>query len=65
MIRLGIGPTAVALLTDFAFQDDDRVGSSLLIVTVGAHIVGALAFGLGLKPLVRSKDRIREWRPRT
>ena len=64
LIGLGIGPTAVALLTDFVFQDDNRVGSSLLIVTVGAHLVAALAFGLGLKPFIRSKERVREWRPR-
>jgi MFS family permease len=65
LIGLGIGPTAVALLTDFVFQDDNRVGSSLLVVTVGAHVVAALAFGLGLKPFVRSKERVREWRART
>jgi MFS family permease len=62
LIGLGIGPTAVALLTDFVFQDDNRVGSSLLVVTVGAHVLAALAFGLGLKPFVRSKERVREWR---
>jgi MFS family permease len=64
-IGLGIGPTAVALLTDFVFQDDNQVGSSLLVVTVGAHVFAVIAFSLGLKPFVRSKERVRRWRAAT
>ena len=62
LIGLGIGPTAVALLTDFVFQDDSRVGSSLLVVTVGAHVLAAIAFGFGLRHYIRSQERLREWR---
>jgi len=39
LIGLGIGPTAVAVFTDFAFADDAKVGWSLAIVMGAAQLV--------------------------
>jgi MFS family permease len=61
MIGLGIGPTAVAMVTDYVFHDDQRVGSSILVVTLTAHVVSALLLWRGLKPYVRSQQRAAEW----
>ncbi len=58
LIGLGVGPTAVALLTDYVFRDDGRVGSSLLIVSLAAHVLAGLLFWGGLKPYVRSEERM-------
>lgn len=61
LIGLGIGPTAVALFTDYVFGDDQRVGSSILIVSLTAHLVSALLLWFGLKPYIRSQERLQEW----
>ncbi|MBL8219232.1 MAG: MFS transporter [Bryobacterales bacterium] len=61
LIGLGIGPTAVAMVTDYVFADDNRVGSSILLVTVVAHVISAVLLWLGLKPYVRSQEMAREW----
>jgi len=47
-IGLGVGPPAVALLTDHVFQDITRVGMSLLVVTVVGRSLSAVIVGLGL-----------------
>jgi MFS family permease len=60
LIGLGIGPTAVAFITDFVFRNDNMVGYSLLIVTITAHILAASIYWAGLKPFVRSKIRLSE-----
>jgi MFS family permease len=59
IIGLGIGPTAVALITDLVFHDDNRVGWSMLIVsTIG--MLGAIALlAAGLKPYRESLARMR------
>lgn len=40
LIGLGIGPTAVALLTDYVFGDDRKVGMSLAVVMASAQLLG-------------------------
>ena len=55
LIGLGIGPTAVALFTDYVFRDDGMVGYSLLVTAVVAHVCAAVLFWAGLKPFIRSK----------
>ena len=63
MVGLGIGPTAVALGTDFVFGDDNALRYSLLIVT-GIALVGAIVLlGMGLKHYRGSLDRLQEWKP--
>jgi MFS family permease len=60
LIGLLIGPTSVALITDYVFHDDNMVGYSLLIVTVIAHLLSAAFFWAGLKPFIRSRDRLND-----
>jgi MFS family permease len=60
LIGLGLGPTAVAVFTDYVFHDDNMVGYSLLVVNSTAHLLAALILWTGLKPFVRSKDRLNE-----
>jgi len=65
MVGLGIGPTAVALGTDFVFGDDNALRYSLLIVT-GVALVGAIVLlGMGLKHYRGSLDRLQEWKPQS
>jgi MFS family permease len=61
LIGLGLGPTAVAVLTDYVFHDDNMVGSSLLVVSIAAHLLAALILWAGLRPFVRSKDRLNKF----
>ncbi|HYL73112.1 MAG TPA: MFS transporter [Bryobacteraceae bacterium] len=61
MIGLGLGPTAVALFTEKVFHRDDALNHSLLIVTVLACALGAVILWSGLKPFLRSLDRLNQW----
>lgn len=61
LIGLGAGPTAVAMVTEHVFRNDNLVGSSLLVVTTTAHILSALILWIGLKSYVRSQDRLKKW----
>jgi MFS family permease len=61
MIGLGLGPTAVALCTQYLFGRDEAVNYSLLIVTVTATCGGAALLASGLKPYLRSLDYLKEW----
>jgi MFS family permease len=47
-IGLGLGPPAVALMTDNVFRDPAKVGMSLLVVSVGFRLVSALTVWIGL-----------------
>ena len=58
LIGLGLGPTAVALVTDYVFNDDGAIGLSLLVVGIFTHIGAVVAFALGLKPFRESLDRL-------
>ena len=61
LIGLGGGPTAVAMVNQYVFGRDDALNYSLLIVNVAALALGAILLRLGLKPFLRSLDRLREW----
>jgi MFS family permease len=61
LIGLGLGPTAVALTTDYVFRNDHMVNYSLLIVSIIAHIAAAALLWGGLKPYQQSLDRLKEW----
>jgi MFS family permease len=65
LIGLGIGPTAVAMTTDYIFNNDKMVNYSICIVTVVAHIISSLLLWVGLKPFDRSLDRLKEWTGRS
>jgi MFS family permease len=62
LIGLGLGPTAVAMTTDYVFlKEPVMVKYSLLIVGTLAHIVSAILLWYGLKPFNASLDRLKEW----
>lgn len=62
LIGLGIGPSAVAFFTDKVFQDDNRVGTSILVVTMAAHTIAAVLLWFGRKQYLLSMDRLVLWR---
>jgi MFS family permease len=61
MIGLGLGPTAVALCTQYLFRRDDAVNYSLLVVHLVALSLAAILLGGGLKPFCRSLERLNRW----
>lgn len=60
-VGLGIGPSAVAVFTDYVFRGDESVRYSLLIVATAAHLIAAALLWTGLKPYRRSLDYLKEW----
>jgi MFS family permease len=63
LIGLGIGPSAVAMCTQYLFRRDNAVNYSLLIVSVTACLLSAALLASGLKPFLKSLDRLRAWVP--
>ncbi|MGH8353654.1 MAG: spinster family MFS transporter, partial [Pseudomonas sp.] len=61
LIGLGIGPTAVALVTDYGFADDQALRYSLLIVSSLAVACAIILLGRGLKPYRESVERLQRW----
>jgi MFS family permease len=61
LIGLGIGPTAVALLTDYVFRDVLAVRYSLLVVGVTASLLASGLLWAGLRHFCLSLDRLRAW----
>ncbi len=61
LIGLGIGPTAVGALTQYAFRSDEAVRYSLVIVTSVACALAAVLLNGALKPFVASLERVRVW----
>jgi MFS family permease len=53
IVGFGCGPTAIALITDYVFHDDTRVGSALALATVTLGPLSAWALFRGLKPYGR------------
>ena len=64
IIGLGIGPTAVAVLTQHVFGRDDAVRYSLAIVGSVACALSALCLYLALKPFLASLERLDQWNAR-
>jgi MFS family permease len=61
LIGLGLGPTAVALATDYIFHDDNAVHLSLFLVGAAATLTAVVLLSLGLKPYRRSLDYLAAW----
>ncbi len=61
LIGLGIGPTAVALVTDYVFQDDYAVRYSIFwvasIITLGSIVL----LWKGLKPYLEARETLAAW----
>jgi hypothetical protein len=62
LIGLGLGPTAVALVTDQVFRDKNAVGLSLLVVGVLAGVAAIALLGIGLGPYRRSLEYLGRWK---
>jgi hypothetical protein len=61
MIGLGLGPTAIALVTDRVFGFDSAVRYSLLMVPVAACLTAAILFLVGLRSYGGSLVRLEIW----
>lgn len=61
LIGLGLGPTAVALVTDYVFADDNALRYSIVIVTTLAVLSSALLLWQGLHPYRESLQRLQQW----
>ncbi|MDG1581266.1 MFS transporter [Pseudomonas sp. GOM6] len=61
LFGLGLGPTAVALVTDYVFADDNALRYSLLIVTTLAVFGSVLLLWRGLSPYRDSLVRLQQW----
>ena len=61
LIGLGIGPTAVAMVTDYVFQDDMAVRYSIFwvasVITIGAVVL----LWLGIKPYREARETLAAW----
>jgi len=64
IIGLGIGPTAVGVLTQHVFGRDDAVRYSLAIVSSAACALAATCLYQALKPFVASLERLDGWNAR-
>ncbi len=60
-IGLGLGPTAIALVTDFVFKDEQMLRYSLAYVPPVVLLVGAGIGFLTLRPYLRSLDYLERW----
>lgn len=61
LIGLGIGPTAVALATDYIFMDDFAVRYSIFWVASIATLTSVILLWLGLKPYREARDTLQAW----
>jgi MFS family permease len=59
LIGLGVGPTAVALVTDYVFADDLALRWSMLIVGTAANLAAIALLAAGLKPYRETLQRSR------
>lgn len=61
LIGLGIGPTAVALITDYVFGRDDAVGIALVIVLFVSLSISTVLLTLGQSAYVRTLAYRDRW----
>jgi len=59
LIGLGVGPTAVALVTDYVFANDQALRWSMLIVGTVANVGAIALLAAGLKPYRETLRRLR------
>ena len=61
LIGLGLGPTGVALVTDYVFKDESMLNYSILIVGVSCHAVAIPLFWYGRKHYRDSIEYLKDW----
>ncbi|MBB2494453.1 spinster family MFS transporter [Aquipseudomonas ullengensis] len=63
LFGLGLGPTFVALVTDYVFADDQALRYSLLYVTTASVLLAIGLLWMGLKPYRASLEQLQRWVP--
>ncbi|MEQ8747535.1 MFS transporter [Pyruvatibacter sp.] len=61
IIGLGLGPTAIALVTDFWFADDTMLNVSLAIVATTILVIAVAVIWWGLDSYKASRDYLENW----
>lgn len=61
LIGLGLGPTAVALCTDYLFGNDLAIRYSLALALPAALVVGCVLLITGLPHYRASHERLKTW----
>jgi MFS family permease len=61
-LGLGLGPTLIALVTDYVFKNDNSIYLSLSIVCTATLVLSAALLAFGLKPYRRSLEIAAERR---
>ncbi len=62
VIGMGIGPTAVALVTDFVFHSEELIGRSMAFQALTLGLIGAVVTCLAVKPYGRAVARMKALR---
>jgi MFS family permease len=61
LIGMGLGPTGVALITDYVFRDESMLRYSILIVGIGCHSLAIPLFWIGRKHFRESVEYLETW----
>ncbi|MCF8470971.1 MAG: MFS transporter [Parvibaculum sp.] len=61
IVGLGLGPTSIALATDYIYGDEMMLRYSLIYVPVVTLLLATLAGLLALRPYIRSLDYLKRW----
>jgi MFS family permease len=61
VIGVGLGPTIVALFTNYVFGDEQLIGYSLALTGLILGPLGTIAIWLGMKPYGRSVVAAKDW----
>ncbi len=61
LIGLGLGPTAVAMTTDFVFADESKLYLSLVWVSTIFGVAASILLYLGMRHFRRSMDHLEKW----
>lgn len=65
IVGLGIGPTAVALLTERFFRDLEMINYSLALTGGIGHVLAAILLWMSFRPYEESVRRAMVWKPRS
>ena len=61
LVGYGLGPTAVALFTDYVFVDENSLNLSIATIAITLGPLAALITWFGLKPYAASVVRAEQW----
>ncbi|MDE1173915.1 MAG: MFS transporter [Parvibaculaceae bacterium] len=61
LIGLGLGPTAIAVFTDYVIKDEMLIRYSMAIVPAGCLLLSIVCGLTTLRPYLRSLDNLKAW----